>query len=126
MHDPAQTTDDEVPVDDVARAIANGVAGRHGLPLWDDCPEEIRDIWRRTVKELREIQKDMNYDWFAVPNYWRQKGLSMRSANALANGGINDIDDLKRMTPKELLALPNLGPVSLREVQNLLEPSVTK
>lgn len=62
MTEPTQTTKEETTVDDVARAIANGVAGPHGLPSWDDCPEEIRDIWRRTVRELREIQKGMIYD----------------------------------------------------------------
>ena len=53
--------------------------------------------------------------------YWRQKGMSVRSANALANGGICDLNDLKKATCIGLLSLPNFGRRNLHEVQKLTD-----
>lgn len=73
---------------------------------------------RRTVETVpMDIVAELNIG--AVPTYWRQKGLSVRASNAFANGGIRNLDDLKKQTCQDLLKLPNFGRGSLKEVQKV-------
>jgi DNA-directed RNA polymerase alpha subunit len=50
--------------------------------------------------------------------YWRQRGLSTRAANALAASGIATEEQL-RASQERLPKIPNLGRVSLEEIQGL-------
>ena len=48
--------------------------------------------------------------------YWREKGLTTRAANALAAAGITTEEEL-RASQERLPKIPNLGRVSLEEIQ---------
>lgn len=46
----------------VAEQIHNSIANQRGLPLWDQCPQDVRDAWIKAVKEAREIGKGITYE----------------------------------------------------------------
>ena len=48
--------------------------------------------------------------------------LSIRSENCLLRGGVQTIGDLMSRTRAELLKIRNLGKISLREIEEKLEP----
>ena len=52
--------------------------------------------------------------------YWTSRGLSGRTAGSLVRAGIETLDDLARMTRKELLLVRGLGEDSLRQCEALL------
>jgi DNA-directed RNA polymerase alpha subunit len=49
--------------------------------------------------------------------FWKGEGLSTRVANALAKGGVCSWKALGERSLDEIAGFPNLGPKSLREIE---------
>ncbi len=71
-----------------------------GLPQGQE-PAAVDGVLLRSIKDLE---------------------LSIRSENCLLRGGIQTIGDLMSRTKAELLKIRNLGKISLREIEEKLEP----
>jgi hypothetical protein len=55
--------------------------------------------------------------------HWMELGLPKQTASALVDSNILSLDDLRSKTPQNLQFTPNLGPVGLRSIDGLLNPS---
>lgn len=71
------------------------------FPVQDAEAAEVDGVMARSIKDLE---------------------LSIRSENCLLRGGVQTIGDLMSRTKAELLKIRNLGKISLREIEEKLEP----
>jgi hypothetical protein len=58
-------------------------------------------------------------DWAESRSFWLEQGLSVRTASALADAGIHDIETLSGVNRIELQRLPNIGRSGLNTVNRL-------
>lgn len=49
--------------------------------------------------------------------FWQRHGLSIRTANALANADVSTVEQLQEMSERELLSIPGFGRHCLSEVK---------
>jgi hypothetical protein len=55
-----------------------------------------------------------------VRDYWREKGASVRLANALANRGLANPEQVREYGREALLRIPNIGRSSIGEIEILI------
>lgn len=55
-----------------------------------------------------------------VAAYWRRQGLLPRAAKTLSKAGITSLQVLRSSSREDLLALPGIGPILLRQLEALL------
>lgn len=63
--------------------------------------------------------KGYRRSWQSASEFWCQEGLPPRLANALARANLGSWRDLEGWSDRELLALPNVGPVGLATLHRL-------
>lgn len=76
--------------------------------------ERVKQILQRIDKAEKHRMEVMNKPYVLQG--------SVRLRNALREGGINDLRDLREYTERDLLKMRNLGPRSLKELYAIIDP----
>lgn len=61
MTDQSQTTR-PLTAEERAKLIHNGLAKRRGLPLWEECDDEVRAMWIKAVEDMDEVARGITYE----------------------------------------------------------------
>jgi len=69
---------------------------------------------------MRDDRKRTLQEQVTAFEYWTQRGLAKRHANALTNAGYATIEELQTATDEDLQIMPNLGKEGVVAILHLL------